>query len=128
MNGAFIQHGCAAKYSVAQMGDALFWLSQDKQGGNVVLKGQGYQAERISTHAIEVAIASYAVKSDAIGYTYQQEGHQFYVLTFPTADRTWVYDLVTGEWHERVWLDSDGVEHRHRGISGGRVDRNRQPG
>jgi hypothetical protein len=117
MNGAFIQHGCAAKYSVAQMGDALFWLSQDKQGGNVVLKGQGYQAERISTHAIEVAIASYAVKSDAIGYTYQQEGHQFYVLTFPTADKTWCFDLVTGEWHERVWLDTNGNEHRHRGIA-----------
>ena len=117
MTGAFIQHGCAAKYSVAQMGDALFWLGQDDQGGNVVLKGQGYQSMRVSTHAIETALASYATVADAVGYTYQQEGHQFYVLTFPTADKTWVLDIVSNQWHERVWLDSNGVEHRHRGIS-----------
>jgi len=117
MNGAFVQHGCGAKYSVAQMGDAIFWLGVDKQGGNVVLKGQGYQAERISTHAIETALSSYSTTSDAIGYTYQQEGHQFYVLTFPTADKTWCFDLITGQWHERVWLDTNGAEHRHRGVS-----------
>src|SRR6266699_5935954 len=27
--------------------------------------------------------------SDLIAYTYLQEGHPFYVLTFPTANRTW---------------------------------------
>ena len=117
MNGAFIQHGCAAAYSVAQMGDALFWLSEDQQGGRVVVKGQGYQSQRVSTHAIETAMAGYATVSDAVGFTYQQEGHQFYQLTFPTADKTWVLDTVSGQWHERMWLDSDGREHRHRAIS-----------
>jgi len=117
MNGAFIEHGCAAVYSIAQMGDALFWLSDDKQGGRVVVKGQGYQTQRVSTHAIETALAGYSTVSDAVGYTYQQEGHQFYVLTFPTADKTWCFDMTSGEWHERTWLDSNGLEHRHRGIS-----------
>lgn len=117
MSGAFIQHGCAAVYSVAQMGDALFWLSEDQQGGRVVVKGQGYQSQRVSTHAIETALAGYATVSDAVGFTYQQEGHQFYQLTFPTADKTWVLDIVSGQWHERAWLDSDGREHRHRAIA-----------
>ena len=102
MNGAFVQHGCGAVYSVAQMGDALFFLSQDIQGKSIVVKAQGYQTQRISTHAIETAIASYAVINDAIGFTYQQEGHQFYFLTFPTADKTWCFDLSTGQWHERM--------------------------
>ena len=114
MSGSFIQHGCAAVYSVAQMGEALFWLSQSAQGGRVVLKGQGYQAQRISTHAIEYALAGYETIEDAIGFAYQQEGHQFYFLTFPTADKTWCYDIITGQWHERAWLDTEGVEHRHR--------------
>ena len=114
MTGAFIQHGCAAKYSVATMGDSLFWLSQDLQGKGVVLQGGGYQAKRISTHAIEAAIAKYTTISDAVGFCYQQEGHQFYVLTFPTADATWVVDLSTGEWHEWNWIDGQGVEHRSR--------------
>ena len=114
MNGAFIQHGCAAKYSIATAGDALFWVSQDQQGQGVVLRGSGYQASRISTHAIETAIARYPTIADAVGFTYQQEGHQFYVLSFPIADRTWCYDLVTSEWHERTWVDVNGIEHRHR--------------
>lgn len=117
MSGAFVQHGCAAVYSVAQMGDALFWLGEDQQGGRVVLRGQGYQSQRVSTHAIETALAGYSTVSDAIAYTYQQEGHQFYVLTFPTADKTWCLDIVSGQWHERAWLDTEGREHRHRGVS-----------
>lgn len=117
MNGAFVQHGVAAVYSVAQMGDALFWISEDAQGGRVVLRGQGYQSQRVSTHAIETALAGYSTVADAIGYCYQQEGHQFYMLTFPTADRTWCLDIVSGQWHERVWIDGEGVEHRHRGMS-----------
>jgi len=114
MTGAFIEHGCGAKYSIAKMGDAIYWLSKNLQGQNVILKGNGYQAARVSTHAIETAIASYATVADAIGYTYQQEGHKFYVLTFPTADKTWVYDETTTLWHERCYVDSDGIERRHR--------------
>lgn len=117
MNGAFVQHGCTAVYSIAQMGDALFWLSEDAQGGRVVVKGQGYQSQRVSTHAIETALAGYDTVSDAIGFTYMQEGHQFYFLTFPTADKTWCFDLATGQWHERCWLDSAGREHRHRAVA-----------
>lgn len=114
MTGSFIQHGCAARYSVASMGDACFWLSRDLQGQCVVVKGQGYQAQRISTHAIETALSRYATIEDAIGFTYQQEGHQFYVLTFPSADATWVFDQTSEQWHERCFLDVNGGEHRHR--------------
>lgn len=117
MTGAFIQQGCAARHSVAVMGDSVFWLAQDKHGQGVVLQGAGYQAKAISTHAIANAIAGYGTISDAVGWTYQQEQHQFYVLTFPTADKTWVFDISTGEWHERTWTDGDGAEHRHRGVA-----------
>jgi len=39
--------------------------------------------------------------TDAVGYTYQQDGHAFYVLSFPSADETWVFDAATGAWHQR---------------------------
>ena len=114
MTGAFIQHGCVAKYSIATMGDNVYWLAKDLQGQNIVIRGANYQAERISTHAIETALAKYPATADAVGYSYQQEGHKFYVLTFPTADRTWVFDETTGLWHERAYIDGNGAEHRHR--------------
>lgn len=112
--GAYIEHGCIAKYSVAKQGLRLFWLGVDREGKNIVAMGERYESARISTSAIEAEIASYAVVSDAIGFCYQQQGHQFYVLTFPTADKTWVYDLTSQLWHERAWSDSDGEEHRWR--------------
>lgn len=113
MDGVFIQYGIVAPYSLAKTDVIPFWLGQDFQGRACVLMAVGYHAQRISTHAIEKAIQSYAVIDDAIGFTYQQRGHVFYVLNFPTADKTWVYDLASGKWHERVSLDSNGVEHRH---------------
>lgn len=110
-----INHGIVATYSLAKIGVALFWLSRDLNGQAIVLKGENYQSIRISTFAIETALAGYSVISDAVGYTYQQAGHEFYVLTFPTADKTWVYDVQLNLWHERCWLDTNGVEHRVRG-------------
>ena len=80
----------------------------------MVFQGNAYQAKRVSTHAIEHAIQQYSLVSDAIGMTYQLEGHYFYVLTFPTGDATWVYDLTTGLWHQWAWADSNGLFHRHR--------------
>lgn len=114
MPSAFIQHGCAAKHSVATMDGQCFWLAQDPQGRAVVMMTSNFDGQRISTHAIEQEIQGYSRIDDAIGFTYQQDGHYFYFLTFPTADKTWCFDTATGQWHERAWLDSDGLFHRHR--------------
>lgn len=115
--GVFIEHGCVAPYSVAKEDLSIFWLSEDRQGQRIVLQGEGYQAKRVSNFGLEAALAGYGMVSDAIGMTYQQEGHVFYVLTFPTADATWVYDVSNGLWHQRAWLDNQGALHRHRACS-----------
>lgn len=114
MPGAFVEHGCIAPYSVTAQDLSIFWLSQDKQGQTIVLEGASYQARRISTHAIENEIRNYPSISDAVGFCYQEEGHVYYVLTFPSADATWVYDKSVGLWHQRAWTDDQGVLHRHR--------------
>ncbi len=113
--GVFIQHGCAAKYSVAQTDLSLFWLGQEPQGARIIFMGTPYKATRISTHALESEFLTYSTVSDAVGACYQIEGHACYVLSFPTADKTWVYDLATEMWHQWAWSDTDGMEHRHRG-------------
>jgi hypothetical protein len=110
----FIEHGCAAKHSVAKIDLALFWLGKDLQGQGVVFAGRNYQSERISTHAIENAIAGYSRINDAIGFSYLQGGHAFYMLTFPTANATWAFDTATGQWAERGFLMPDGTFARHR--------------
>ena len=115
IQGAFIEQGCAAKFSPAKLDNTVYWLSADERGQGMVQRAQGYQPQRVSTHAVEYAVAQYATISDAIGYTYQQEGHSFYVLSFPTANATWVYDASTDEWHERAWRNPiTAVLGRHR--------------
>ena len=110
----FIDHGCAAKYSPAVYDNKVFWLTKDRQGQGIVMMAAGETTTRVSTFAIEAEIAGYSRISDAIGFCYQLAGHSFYVLTFPQADHTWSYDITAGLWHEWLWIDTNGAEHRHR--------------
>lgn len=112
--GVFIEQGCIAPFSISKYDLSLYWLSQNNEGELIVLRGNQYTAQRISTHAIEAEFAKYGDVSDAIGFCFQMGGHAWYQLTFPTADRTWVFDETTNQWHERVWIDDSGVFHRHR--------------
>ena len=114
--GTSMQHGCQAQNSVARLGEGIAFLALDDRGQATVVTwgAAASQPVRISTFAIENAIQGYAVTSDAVAYTYTQSGHEFYVLTFPTADVTWVYDLASQMWHKRAWRDTNGIYHRHR--------------
>ena len=113
IQGAFNEIGCLAAYSVAKLDNGLFWLGRDARGNGIVYRSKGYSGERISTHAVEWQIQQYDTLSDAVAYTYQQDGHSFYVLNFPTANTTWVYDVATGLWHERAgWENNQFTRHR----------------
>jgi hypothetical protein len=116
--GAFIDHGCVARYSVARQDVSVFWLSRDREGQGIVVRTDGYEPKRISTHGIEADIQTYSRIDDAIGFCLQQSGHAFYILTFPTADKTWAFDLSADNpaeaWSEWAWLDDNGKLHRHR--------------
>lgn len=111
IQGAFIEQGCAARFSIAKMGSTVFWLGQDDKGTGQVFQAQGYQPKRISTHAVEQAIQGYASLSTATAYVYQDGGHQFYVLNF--AEASWAFDMTTNLWHERAYTNG-GILERHR--------------
>jgi len=119
--GAFIEHGIAAKYSISSYDTETYWLGRDLQGSGVVMQFKGYNTTRISNHALEFAIRQMARTvgiADAIGFTYQMDGHIFYVLTFPAGDQTWVYDAAVNDatlaWHQECCTEADGLLHRHR--------------
>lgn len=113
IQGAFNEIGCAAPYSVAKLDNGIFWLGADARGKGIVYRANGYTGQRVSTHAVEWQIQQYTDISDAVAYTYQQDGHAFYVLIFPSADTTWVYDVATQAWHERAGFNN-GQFTRHR--------------
>lgn len=107
--GAFIHEGCVATFSPIGLGTNVGWLGGDATGRTVAWIAQGYQPQRVSTHAVEQAWNGYGTVADATSWTYTDRGHVFWVLTFPTAGATWVYDLVTKMWHERASLTSGAL-------------------
>lgn len=110
--GAYLQEGIRAKASPAQLNESVFVLDAK----NRVVEISGLSPKIVSTKHLEYLINGYTTKSDAIGFGYAQEGHAFYVLIFPSADKTWVYDMMSGFWHHRrsYPVDADGSEGRHR--------------
>jgi len=113
IQGAFNEIGCISAYTIAKMDNGIFWLGADARGQGIVYRANGYTGQRISTHAVEWHIQQYGNLTDSLAYTYQQDGHSFYVLIFPSANTTWVYDVATGAWHERAgWSNGSFTRHR----------------
>lgn len=107
--GAYIQQGCAAQGSVVELDNTLFWIGNNGDGSSVLWRANGYIPQRVSTHGVEFAWQQYSTVADAVAYAYQDAGHLFYVVSFPTADATWAYDVSTQMWHERgSWNSGTG--------------------
>jgi len=112
--GTNTQHGIAAKFSLARFGDSFAYVSRNNRGQAQIMQMKGYVPTRISNHAVENSIANQYV-DNAIAWTYQLEGHECYVVSFPSLELTWAYDLASGMWHKWLYTENDGTYTRHRG-------------
>jgi len=116
MQGASIETGCVAAATLQRCDSGVFWLGGNEHGSGIAYRNNSYAAQRISTHSLEYVWSKYPTISDAEAYTYQEGGHTFYVIWFPSGDATWVYDCATTLWHQRAWWDPvNGGYHAHLG-------------
>lgn len=112
--GATSQEGCAAFNTVQRLGNTLAYLSSNLRGTSQVVILNGYIPKRISNHAVEASIANKFV-NDAFAFTYILGGHEVYVITFPTIDITWAFDITTAQWHKWLeWDNKNALWRRHR--------------
>jgi hypothetical protein len=117
IQGSSTQQGIAAAFSCARVGNSFAYVSKNNRGEATIVQMNGYIPQRISTHAVETTLVGQDV-SDAIAWTYQLEGHETYVVTFPsigTNGLTWAYDITTGLWHKWLYSNNQGQYERHRG-------------
>jgi hypothetical protein len=117
IQGSSTQQGIAAAYSCARVGNSFAYVSKNNRGESTIVQMNGYIPQRISTHAVETTLVGQDV-SDAIAWTYQLEGHETYVVTFPsigTNGLTWAYDITTGLWHKWLYTNNQNEYERHRG-------------
>ena len=112
--GTSTQHGIAAQFSMARLGNSFAYVSRNSRGQGMIVQMNGYLPTRISTHAVESTLANQYI-DDAVAWTYQLEGHECYVVSFPTLNLTWVYDSTTTMWHKWLYVTNGNVYGRHRG-------------
>lgn len=106
-----LSHGTGAADSVTRFDNTIFALAQSENGDRyAIVVANGQAAQRVSTHAIENAWRMYPRVSDAVAWTYSEMGHNFVVLTFPSARATWVYDAAVGMWHRRGFFRNGQYE------------------
>jgi len=98
--------GILAPRSLSALNDLVFWLGSSNAGRNTIYMTNGLNAPvRISTNAIEHELNTLSDTSGAVGWSYSDSGHLFYILSFKFAKRTFVYDVSTNMWHERATRD-----------------------
>lgn len=115
VSGTSSQNGIGARFSLVRYAETFMFLSRDTLGTATIGMMMGYEYKRVSTHAVENSLIGVNVEN-ARAWSMQQEGHEFYVITFPDIDLTWVYDLATQQWFKWLWWDSpNAVYKRHRG-------------
>ena len=115
VSGGIVEVGVLAKHSILAVDNSLIWLGQDEFGSGIVYKASGFTPQRISTTPIENHIQQISNKEDIYSWAYQEEGNVFYVLSGGNLDTSLVYDLTTGIWHERAFLNGDGNFEQHLG-------------
>jgi len=112
--GTSTQHGIAAAFSVARLGNSFAYLAKNNRGTAQIVQMNGYIPQRISTHAVENSLNGQTI-NDAVAWTYQLEGHEVYVISFPTLQLTWCYDIATQMWHKWLYTNNLGQYERCRG-------------
>lgn len=115
-----IDIGCLSPNSVATVDQTLAFVAHDR----TVRMLQGYQARRISTHAVERDIENLDDFDSLWAMSWTRDGHTFYGLS--SESWTWVFDTITGEWHTRKsdgrpnWIAATAVEFAGKVIVGDR--------
>jgi hypothetical protein len=101
--GAYIQTGSMAAYAPCSVGSYVCWLAGGPYGETVAVRARGFEPERISTHAQEESWNAPGFRvDDAVSYAYLDAGHLFWIVNFWQQQKTWVYDMTEGLWHERA--------------------------
>lgn len=113
ING-LIEIGCFNGDTVAKLDNSVFWVANDY----TVRKLEGTTPRRVSTHAVEKFLSTVDINTGR-AYSYNQDGHFFYVLSFE--EGCWVYDATTGKWHERQTYGHTYYRYQTSAAAYGRV-------
>jgi hypothetical protein len=100
--GSPVDVGLAARASISRCGGALYFLGRVRNGGISVFRMNNYRPEAVSTPDLDFLINQYASPGDAVAFSYRQNGHDFYQVSWAAEEKTWLYDATTNAWSTLV--------------------------
>ena len=83
-NGRLL-YGLAAKSSLAIVDNTTYFLTRGEDGALFIGRINGYTIDRVSSRAWEREWDSYPTVADAFAFSVQWRGHEWYMITFPSA-------------------------------------------
>lgn len=115
VEGGEIPYGVAAPHSMIKSTGMFAFVGGGENDDASIYTFNGSSPQVISTDAIDDILATYSEPELAsiFGWAYGQAGDRF--IGFTTPDRTLVYEIKSGRWHERKSLyQIDGVATQTR--------------
>lgn len=103
-NSTPIDVGCVGLRAAVTTTDSMFWVGRTGKGQGLVYEMRGHQPFRVSSDAVEQALAASTDIASAVMWTYQVVGAEFVGLNIPGALTTWVYNVAIQQWHEQARL------------------------
>lgn len=92
-----IQVGTNSPYSFAFYQGTAFWLSNNRE---VMILDPAGRTPKVISQPYARYLHNLSTINDAIGDFVQVDGKNFYILTFPIANKTIVYDILLDRWSE----------------------------
>lgn len=94
------EYGLAAIFSRAHVDQSIVFLAQTREGQVQFVQLNGFNPVVISNPDLEYIINRFASVSDAVALSYEQDRHKFYQVSFPTDNRSFLFDCSTRLWSE----------------------------
>lgn len=98
--------GIDAIHSIASNEKFAYYLGSDL----IVYQLSGLTSNPIGNPAIGQAISKYSGTDDAFGVTFTLDNQNFYLLSFPTGNETWLFNEAAGIW-TNLAFGTDGSQH-----------------
>lgn len=111
MNRTSMQYGVVGVATIQVIANTILFVSRYDNGQpQVVQISPNNELTTISEPSIAYQLGKIKNLEDMYAWSFSSpDGHIFYVLTVPGADRTFVYDLTNKEWFE--WQTFNGIQY-----------------
>jgi len=109
------EYGLAAPFSKIHCADTIVFLTQTREGGLQFARIKGYGVEVISTPDIDKILQGMTTTGDCEALSYQTDDSKFAQFTFPSENRSFLYNATNSMWSETQTGITSRYAARHIG-------------